>query len=210
MIYLGQPFMNDITYTQLRKKISRRAVILAVILILSLTFTLLPALFNLPPFGAFIFSPIIWGKIGVVNGSYFEITISILFFILCIFPLLLWGATYQEKPQYTLRLRIWYTFFAVLLGYSWLMSLLIHAIAIFPVSREPMPSGMLPLPYEARDHIISSLRNEPSLLSWEFVLYLIPLIIYTAESLYMLWLLRKARKYQATMFINEAAPSTIA
>lgn len=185
------------TYTELRKKISRRAMILATIILVALVSTLLPLITPLPPYLSFLFPPFIWGRIGVMNGAIYAMATSVIVCIIIVFPLLLWGWGYQQKARYALHLRMWYGLFVLLLLYNWFLSVKIHVLNMIQYLSETQKPSPYPLPpFSLKDQFISQDNNEPPLLSWLFVIYIIPLIIYTAESIYMLRLLRRAKKYE--------------
>jgi hypothetical protein len=187
--------MNNISDTTIRKKISIHAKILASVLLVELGFYAVSPVFQLPSFLYSLFPVWIWGKIAITNGPTYMVTASILLLIVCVLPLFIWGHAYPQKVHYGLRLRIWYILFSVLLGYTWLMSMVIHITAIFPPKTDvPLPPGVPPLDYEIRDLFLSQQANTPPVHSIEFVLFLIVMLLYTAESFWIHRLLTIAKR----------------
>jgi hypothetical protein len=187
--------MNNISDTIIRKKISIHAKILASILLVELGFYAVSPVFQLPSFLYSLFPVWIWGKIAITNGPTYMVTASILLLIVCVLPLFIWGHAYPQKEHYGLRLRIWYILFSALLGYTWLMSMVIHITAISPPKTDvPLPPGVPPLDYEIRDLFLSQQANTPPVHSIEFVLFLIVMLLYTAESFWIHRLLTIAKR----------------
>lgn len=122
---------------------------------------------------------------------------SVILFMSAFFPLLLLGKAYQQQARHAIRLRIWYGLFIFLLLYNWFTSTKIHLTSIVLYLSEKQEHSPYPLPpFNMKDQFISQNHNEPPLLSWAYVAYVIPLSIYTAESVYMLRLLRRATRYE--------------
>jgi hypothetical protein len=187
--------MNNISDTSIRKKISIHAKILAAVLLIELGLYAVSPVFKLPTLLYSLFPDWIWGRIAITNGPTYMVVASILLLIACVLPLFIWGHAYPQKEHYGPRLRIWYIFFSALLGYTWLISMVIHITAISsPKTDVPLPHGAHPLGYEVRDLLLSQQANTPPVHSIEFVLFLFVMVLYTAESLWILRLLSRAKK----------------
>jgi hypothetical protein len=63
-----------------------------------------------------------------------------------------------------------------------------------PKTAIPLPSGMMPIGYNTRDLIMSQQAKIPAVHSPEFVLFLIVMMLYTGECIWMHILLTKAQK----------------
>jgi len=184
--------MNNTSDIIIRKKISLHAKILAVILFVSLGSYAVMPVFQIP-FLYMLFPVWIWGRISIMDGPTYLVVSSILLLMTCVVPLFLWGHAYPKKLHYTMRLRIWFILFGVLLGYTWLMAAVAHILAISPVkTHTPMPPGALPMGYETRDLIASQAAKTPPVHSFEFVVFLVVMVLYTAECVWVHALLAKA------------------
>ena len=173
--------MNNTSDIIIRKKISIHAKILASILIVELGCYAVGPVFQLPSFLYMLFPVWIWGKITIMNGPTYIVISSILLLMVCVVPLFVWGHAYPRKEHYRLRLRIWFIFFSILLGYTWLISIGIHIMAIFPPkSNIPLPPGAFPISYEIRDQVLSQEANTPPVHSIHFIPFLIVMLLYTA------------------------------
>jgi hypothetical protein len=187
--------MADIHDTVIIKKISIHARILAVILLVGLGLYAASPVLQLPSFLYLLFPVWIWGKIAVTNGPTYVIVCSIILLMICVLPLYIWGHAYPGKEHYGVRLRIWFLLFSILLGYTWITSLIIHISAIPPLkSNMPLPPGATPMGYETRDLILSKKANVLPVYSSEFVLFLVMMLFYTAETVWIHCLLTRAQK----------------
>lgn len=174
-------------------RISIHTKALAIVIFLGLLFTILIGLLHLPTFLGWIFPIYIWSKVAVTDGSYFVVFASMT--LLTVYPILLfaWGHLYPKRLHYALRLRILITLFAGLLGYTFITTALIHLSPLFSPGPLP-PPGIMPLNYEARDHMISAIAQTPSLFTKEFLFFCMVLLSYSIETFYIYRLLAKARK----------------
>jgi hypothetical protein len=166
---------------------------LATVIFLGLVFTILIGLLHLPTFLGWIFPIYIWSKVAVTNGSYFAVFASIT--LLIVYPILLfvWGYLYPKRQHYSFRLIVLIVLFAGLLGYTFITTALIHLSPLFSPGPPP-PPGIMPLDYEARDHMISAIAQTPGLFTKEFLFFCMILFSYCIETFYIYRLLAKARK----------------
>lgn len=191
----GRSTMNNTSHTIIRKKISIHAKILASILFIGLGCYAAAPVFRLPSFLYMLFPVWIWGRIAIVNGPTHLVISSIFLLMACVVPVFLWGHAYPQKEHYALRLRIWFTLFGTLLGYTWLMSMVVHISVIFPPKiNTPLPPGAMPIDYKTRDLLFSQQANTPPIHSAEFVVFLIAMLLFTVECLWVHYLLTKAKK----------------
>jgi hypothetical protein len=187
--------MNEISETIVRKKISIHAKILASVLFLALGCYAVSPILKLPSFAYALFPVWIWGRVAIINGPTYLVISSVLLLMACVVPLFVWGHAYQKKEHYALRLRIWFVLFSVLLGYTLLMSTVIHIAAMFPPKHSPPPPpGAAPMGYRIRDLIFSREANTPTIYSMEFILFLIVMLLYSAEAVWVHCLLTRAKK----------------
>ena len=191
----GRSTMNNTSGTIIRKKVSVHAKILAAILFVSLGCYAVKPVFQLPSFLYMLFPVWIWGRIAIVNGPTYLVVSSVILLMACAVPLFLWGHAYAQKEHYALRLRIWFTLFGALLGYTWLMSMVVHISAISALNTNTqLPPGAIPIDYKVRDLLYSRLANTPPVHSADFVVFFIAMLLFTAESLWIRHLLTKAKK----------------
>jgi hypothetical protein len=192
-----KPGMDNRSDIITRKKISLHAKILAVILFVSLGSYALMPVFRLPSLLYMLFPVWIWGRIAITDGSTYLVVSSILLLMACTVPLFLWGHTYPKKAHYARRLRIWFILFSILLGYAWLMPIVAHISAILPAKTDvPIPAGAMPIGYEIRDSVASREAKTPPVHSAEFVVFLVVLVLYTVECIWVHTLLTKAQNQE--------------
>lgn len=166
---------------------------LAIAIFTGILFNILIGVLHFPTILGWIFPLYLWNRIVINEGSYFAVlgSVSLLF----VYPILLfiWGHLYPRKKHYAFRLRILITLFAGLLGYTIITTVLIHLSPLFSPGPPP-PPGIMPLNYEARDKMISSIAMTPGLFTKDFIFLCLVLLIYCAETFYIHLLLSKAPK----------------